>query len=209
MSPDGSKAVRVTSNLQSEQNPGWSPDGQHIAFERGCEIYVMNIDSSNQRSLVKRPTCSRSPVWSPNGKEIAFVSLLETSGPQAIFVVDTATGNVEQLTLGSTYVGDPDWSPDGTRIIFASANSDLDINIFVMERDGSNLRQLTTDTYDDTQPSWNRDGSRIAFLSGRAGGTWQSEAGIHERYEIYVMDSEGNNVRRVTYSFYSITSIDW
>jgi len=56
MNADGSGAQRLTT--QGAQ-PGWSPDGQKIAFmserDGNAEIYTMNADGSQQRNLTRTP----------------------------------------------------------------------------------------------------------------------------------------------------------
>lgn len=51
---DGSGDVALTQNSRSE-NPVWSPDGKHIAFQTSrdgnFEVYIMNADGTNQRRL--------------------------------------------------------------------------------------------------------------------------------------------------------------
>ena len=49
------------------------------------------------------------------------------------------------------------------------------------------IRRLTNDSDWDWFPSWSPDGQYIAFQSSRDG-----------NYEIYVMDSDGSNPRRLT-----------
>jgi Tol biopolymer transport system component len=46
---------------------------------------------------------------------------------------------------------------------------------------------LTENAVNDWAPAWSPDGSRIAFCSG-----------MNNRYEIWVMDADGSNARRVT-----------
>ena len=48
-------------------------------------------------------------------------------------------------------------------------------------------RQVMTSTGDNEDPSWSPDGLHIAFSSTRAGGS-----------DIYTMDWDGQNIRRVT-----------
>lgn len=62
--------------------------------------------------------------------------------------------------------------------------------IYVMEPDGSNPVNLTKNPADDMQPSWSPDGTRIAFVSNRETG---GEGGQY----VYVMDSNGENVRQL------------
>jgi Tol biopolymer transport system component len=70
------------------------------------------------------------------------------------------------------------------RIVF---QSDLGGNNDIYLLTGGGLRRLTQDPASDEFPRWSPDGRSIAFTSNR-GGTSQ----------IYVMDADGENVRRVT-----------
>ena len=70
MNADGSGQQRLTT--QGAQ-PGWSPDGQKIAFmserDGNAEIYAMNADGSEQRNLTRTRGGKESGlVWSPAKK---------------------------------------------------------------------------------------------------------------------------------------------
>ena len=70
MNADGTGQQRLAT--QGAQ-PGWSPDGQKIAFmsvrDGSWEIYTMNVDGSQQRNLTRTPVGNeRSFVWSPATK---------------------------------------------------------------------------------------------------------------------------------------------
>ena len=61
MNADGSGRVNVDDNPAYDFDPTWSPDGTQIAFTRGrltspfdFDIFVMDADGGNQRSLTKR-----------------------------------------------------------------------------------------------------------------------------------------------------------
>ena len=60
-------------------------------------------------------------------------------------------------------------------------------DIYAIDVDGSQEKRLTNSPGLDIFPAWSPDGERIAFTSGRDG-----------NWEIYVMDSEGANQRRLT-----------
>ena len=60
-------------------------------------------------------------------------------------------------------------------------------DIAVSALDGSDLRRLTNDNAVDAHPAWSPDGTQIAFLSTRK----SSYPAMH----LYVMDSDGSNVR--------------
>ena len=61
-------------------------------------------------------------------------------------------------------------------------------------RDGNNVRRLTNHRSQDGDPSWSPDGRSIAFFSLRDDSP--EIAGINP--EIYVMNADGGNVRRLT-----------
>jgi hypothetical protein len=61
--------------------------------------------------------------------------------------------------------------------------------IFRMKSTGDSVVRLTTNTFNDRSPAWTKDLARIAFVSNRDGND-----------EIYVMNADGSNVMRVTYT---------
>lgn len=64
-------------------------------------------------------------------------------------------------------------------------------DVWRMAVDGSDPRNLTADhAGDGAYPAWSPDGRWIAFDSNREG----------DDNEIYLMDADGSNVRRVTWS---------
>ena len=68
--------------------------------------------------------------------------------------------------------------------------------IYVMDADGGNQRRLTNNPAKEWDPSWSPDGERIAFVSDRDGHPHFIPGWF--TYEIYVMDADGGNQRRLT-----------
>ena len=180
-----------------------------------AEIYVMGADGGNQRRLTNNPASDHSPSWSPDGKRIAFVS--ERAGHVAIhgwptsdiYVMDADGGNPQNLTNDPSDDRYPSWSPDGKRIVFSSDRDNdrgHNIEIYVMDADGGNPQNLTNNLTEDKSPSWSPDGQRIVF-SARREGHVENKFGI--TYEIYVMDSDGGNLQRLTENRKNDESPSW
>ena len=80
-----------------------------------------------------------------------------------------------------------------------------DREIYVMNSDGTGQTRLTKNAAMDTNPSWSPDGTKIAFSSegflttGRRSG----------RTDIYVMNSDGGDLTRITYLTESAGGPSW
>jgi len=84
----------------------------------------------------------------------------------------------------------------GGEIAFYSER-DGDAEIYLMNDDGSNQRPLTDNDVDDVCPAWSPDGTQLLFVTARHDpnpGSCFPEC----RYEIYVMNADGTDQRRLT-----------
>ena len=128
------------------------------------------------------------PSWSPDGKKIAFVSM-RNGGINQIYVMDSNGENVRRITHG-IFDLNPAWSPDGRTIAYdGREEGEENRKIHLIGPDGTNRRRLANDILSwDMAATWSPDSQRIAFLSSR--GIWGNE--------IYVMDADGTNQKRLT-----------
>ena len=115
---DGTGLTNLTNTLYSENNPAWSPDGSHIAFDSAVagdqDVYVMNDDGTGVTNLTADTTDpAQAPDWSPDGSLLAFDSL------SRVMTMDPADGTGKTVVFGGT---DPAWSPEGTRIAVSGAS---------------------------------------------------------------------------------------
>ena len=82
------------------------------------------------------------------------------------------------------------------KITFSSTRDGND-EIYSVNADGTDLTRLTDDDSNDREPTWSPDGLRIAFTSDRES---DGESGALQAPDLYVMDADGSNVERLTFS---------
>jgi Tol biopolymer transport system component len=162
--------------------------------------------------------------FSPDGKTIIFqAEEKETGNPfYQIFTMDLATGRTRRVSTGVGKTTCSFFSPDGKKIIFASSHLDPEaraqyaeelrlreedrrlnrhrrytwdfdpyMSIFEADPDGSHLKRLTDAKGYNAEGSYSPDGKHIVFCSNRGG---------EKDRELYVMDSDGKNVRQLTHA---------
>ncbi len=114
-------------------------------------------------------------------------------------------GNPQRLTRHLASDFGPSWSPDSEHIAFGS-NRGGNREIYVMDVEGGNLRNLTNnnDAY-DASPSWSPDSKQIAFASA----TKAAKAKDRLIFDIFVMDTEGGNLQKLTKDAESDYYPDW
>jgi len=172
----------------SDQFPDWSPDGRLIAFESyrtgDWHIWVMRPDGTGVRRLTANGRGGFSAQWSPDSKRLIYTAEWTAS---AFAVVDLAGRTRPFKTLSVYDDWAPAWSPDGSSIAFTSTAEHGKPELYVARANGGTPRRLTRNTASDFDPSWSPEGGRMIFTSQRAG-----------LDEVYVMNTDGTDQRRVT-----------
>lgn len=109
---------------------------------------------------------------------------------------DTAIPTVEATQVIEPTTTSPAHSTEamGAMIAFYS-DRDGNPEIYIMKPDGSEVRRLTNDPGFDDSPTISPDGSQVAFLTARHD---PNPRFPNLKYEIYVINSDGSNLRRLT-----------
>lgn len=213
--PNGTGLRQLTRNAGDDGDPSWSPDGRQIVFASTRdqvlfpgddfpvgEIYVMRADGSQQTRLTNDQADDYYPEWSPDGRRIVFNSNRhDVNQPHlSIYVMDADGTNVTRVTSAPPQTDDwrPSWSPDGSQIAFERRDfaADDTMEIYVVGVDGSDERNITNNAAArDAMPVWSPLGDLIAFASNR-----DSLPGNYFDGEIYVVEADGSNPRRLTHT---------
>ena len=67
-------ATPVTASEKDISDPQWSPDGRRLAYVRGDEVRIVDVDGGRDVLVATHPASVSLPRWSPAGGQIAFVS---------------------------------------------------------------------------------------------------------------------------------------
>ncbi len=184
--------------VAAQATPSPGPRGRivfHSERTGDFEIWVMNDDGSKQTQLTHAKGRDIEPAWSPDGTQIVFASARDDPENLQLYIMN-ADGSDQRplLPFEPSDNWSPAWSPDGKKIAYQS-NRDRSFEIYVVNVDGTGRTRLTgADPGEggevrpnNSMPNWSPDGRRIVFVSDRDG-----------NHEIYVMNADGSNQRRLT-----------
>lgn len=135
-----------------------------IAFERGDNVCIANLDGSD----AKKVATGSLPNISPDATRLAFNTDEDSKtrpGPERhIAIADLASGKVTVLKdIPSDNCFGPVWSPDGSKLAF-SIMAEKEWHLGLVNADGSGFRfvknaGLKSDAFG--KPAWARDGKSI------------------------------------------------
>ena len=198
---DGAGASGNLQRVASGMDPTWSPDGRQIAFIRWEEprgVWVLDTETGNERRVFDWSE-PRWTSWSPDGDEIMFSRVTGGRAERTFcwkgfcftfpgtthwttgLVSSDGSSFYEPTQPHSQSSKAPSWSPDGDQWVFADVQG-----LRVQTLDGSVSYQITNDAR-DTSPIWSPDGQQVAFVRRQ-----------HDHWELYAVDADGRNVRRLT-----------
>ena len=193
----------------------WSPSGDRVAYAgqyaswEGKQIYVADLATGERRvislwehggRLEPHGSGGLDPVWSPDGQHVAFTRCVtcEFGGinTEVLIVALDTTGGLDEVQVTDNPFPDyvQDWSPNGERLLIASGlGEDGEWDHFgdIYEVDAATLERRRILESDSTfSIGWARyspSGEELAFLGGRDG-----------RYDVYLANADGSDVRQVT-----------
>ena len=157
---------------------------QKIAFERGENVWIANLDGSDAKKIA----AGSLPNISPDATRLAFNTNEDSRtrpGPERhIAITDLASGKVIVLKdIPSDNCFGPVWSPDGNKIAF-SIMAEKEWHLGIVNADGSGFRfvknaQLKSEAFG--APTWARDGKSIF---------------CHDLDNLYHIDLDGNVLKK-------------
>ncbi len=176
-----------------QPSPTRASDAGRIVFQRtvgsNTDLYSVNPDGSNFTRLTWGASVDASPALSRFTDTIAFQS--NRNGTYDIYTMNLDGSSQTAVYSGNGDQLSPAWSPTGKLLAFVHTNGS-NSEIYV------GTKNLTNNTSADIQPAWSPDGSKIAFVSNRS-----------KYYNIWLMNSDGTNLKQLTSLNANDSTPDW
>lgn len=169
-----------------------SPDGKKIVFTSDrsgdLELWMMNIDGSNQRQITFELGYDGGAFFSPDSKKLVFRASrpkteaeiteykdllknhLVAPTDMEIYTVNVDGSDLQKITNLGKANWAPFFHPSGKKIIFSSnhhSSKGYDFQLFMIDIDGSNLEQITNLSVFNAFPMFSPDGKKLVWSSNR------------------------------------------
>ena len=117
----GGRANALTSHIETDAYPLFSPDGQWIAFASqrngNWDIFAIPAEGGAARQLTYHSGSELPCGWSPDGKRLLFSSKRDTPN-YALYALDVKTLRSEVLCEDYSTINYPSYSPDGSLVVY-------------------------------------------------------------------------------------------
>jgi dipeptidyl aminopeptidase/acylaminoacyl peptidase len=105
------------SQVKSFDQAVLSPDGQHLAWSVGGQIYLVDLRDRTNVRRVNTACFAHDPAWSNSNRGLAFLANCSAEWQDQLFVYDVGgSADPRQVTNLNGYVSHPRWSPDNSSI---------------------------------------------------------------------------------------------
>lgn len=148
---DRNEVIRLSLDPGAVTLFAWAPDGSHVAWLDGGELFA---SPPHQQFVVSLAIDVRAFAWSPDAQRIAFVA----DGLYSVF----RGGGMPILHSPHLTIGGFAWSPDSTRLLFlADQTRDGTFELFVVPGTSGMYQRISGE--DVTAFAWSPDG-RVAHV---------------------------------------------
>lgn len=123
---------QVTDDRDVEGRLTLSPNGSHIAYTKGSNLFVMDENGTDHRQVA---TMWSPPSfdWAPDGKWLTYATQDDNYNSDIFLVPIDGTREPFNLSRHPDMDGSPTWSGDGKRIAWVGRRDGEEVDIYVVE----------------------------------------------------------------------------
>lgn len=173
----------------------WHPDGKHIVFARGNELWIVGADAADPKRLVSLPGTPNWLAWSPDGERMRL-TIGDDNGGTSLWEIRQDGSNLHRL-FPIAHPADlqccGEWTPDGRYFIY-TAKQQGSWDLWAVREPGLSLRRASRGPFrlvtgwpgGAIGASVSTDGKSVLFYAGR------------NRSQIQRFDAKANRLAPVT-----------
>jgi TolB protein len=157
--------------------------------QRKRRLAIMDWDGHNNVFLTDGAHMVMTPRFAPNSRELAYLAFVNKTAHVYVINIHTRKKRLMGHFQGMTFA--PRFSPDGNTLLMSLARNGTTA-LYKMDVASGTTTRLTTHACIDTSPCFSPEGNEIVFTSDRSNPNMTQE-------QIYIMNSDGGNVRRISF----------
>ncbi len=178
---DGTDLRPLTTGLQNDFSPRWSPDGRKLLYasatDTGVQIFLRWMDTGQTARLTQLARSPQNLVWSPDGRWIAFTMLVPEK-PQPLVSLPAPPEGAEWADPPKL-IRKLEYRADGRGYL-----EDGFVHLFTLSAEGGTPRQVTQGEFHHPgAPVWTPDGKAL-IISANRHEDWEFEPLNSEIYEV-------------------------
>ncbi len=182
--------IRVTVrlfNTQSEDSASGS-GAEYTGAATGLRTYAHTFSDEIHRTQRGLKGVARSKIAFISDRDSeSILGLVENRATKEVYFADYDGANVRRVTISRTLNNNPAWSPNGRAIAYTAWRPHMDVFVSYIYQGRLESPAAGSLKVQNWLPAWSPDGSQLAFTSSRDGNS-----------ELYIMDADGKDLRRLT-----------
>ncbi len=149
------------------------------------QIWIIDLAENESQQLTTSPIDKRYPIWIEDAKKIMY----RTNNAE-MFIIDLKDKKEIKILDKFGVITDPAWSEVNKHLAFTRYEGSLkdESEVWTIKLNGEEQRVLTNEQGMQYNPAWSPDGKTIVYTSAKIFGT----------HEIWVMDKDGRNHKKLT-----------
>ena len=201
--------TRVTDVAMSPSSMSFSPDGKYLAFAM--------FTPTKAKPLFSLDFKPKGAKWAENAQYIDQTNFQRDSmgmkrpGNMQVYVIPTIGGTPRQVTSGAhDHAGTMAWSKNAQQLIISANTRDeaefdmLNSDLFSIDINTLKVTKLTDMSGPEYSPQLSPNGKKIAFVG------YEDNGKSNQLSQLYVMDSDGDNIKNLTSKLdRSVSAIKW
>ncbi len=182
---DGKTTIQLTSTVEAESSPRWSPDGRFLSFtssrqgSKGSQLWLIDRRGGEAMKVSDVRGGFSDYAWSPDSRQIAFIS----TDPDPAVAADSS-GRPRPIVID--------------RYLFKGGTSYYDRSrdhLYLFDIETRKATRLVDGLFEEEGPTWSPDGRQLSFISDRS----EPDPDRTNNSDVWIVDARaGATPRRLT-----------